>query len=169
MQWGEFYRGRAFRALPTNGVSCGGTPPIGSDEGNLTEWTCVAKDKSRAVGFLMQMLAVPNTPFHVYFPKGLEVGKRYHFTNRVLKYDVRTFGDLVNTVSPVHLKQDSLMLDLVAKFVKMDGETEDLVGYGDALMYGGVHLKQAFGGTGYNEKVRYFQDFGSRIYFLEEM
>jgi len=169
LQWGEFYRGRSFRGLPTNNVSCAGSAPIGSDEGNLTEWTCVSGDGRRAVGFLMQKLAVPNTQFHTYFPKGLSEEQLYHFYNRELKYDVRNFGDLVNMVSPIHIKQDSLLLDLVAKFVKMDGETEDLTAYGDVLMYGGVHLKQSFGGTGYNEEVRYFQDFGSRIYFMEQV
>lgn len=28
-------------------------------------------------------------------------------------------------------------------------------------------LKQAFGGTGYNEEVRHFPDFASRMYFME--
>ena len=70
-------------------------------------------------------------------------------------------------VSPVHLKQDSLAHNLVAKFVKMDGETEDCYAYGDTLMYHGVKLRQAFSGTGYNDVVRYFPDFGSRMYFME--
>jgi len=168
LQWGDFYRGRSFRALPANNISCAGTAPVGSDEGNLTEWTCVSADRKKAVGFLMQKLAVPNTQFHTYYPMGLAPEAEYHFYNRALKYDVRNFGDLVNTVSPIHLKADSLMLDIVAKFVKMDGETEDLTACGDALMYGGVHLKQSFGGTGYNGEVRYFQDFSSRMYFMEE-
>ena len=47
-------------------------------------------------------------------------------------------------------------------------ETEDCYVYGDALMYSGVKLKQAFGGTGYNDEVRFYQDFGSRMYFMEE-
>ncbi|MCR5427111.1 MAG: alpha-galactosidase [Lachnospiraceae bacterium] len=167
LQWGTFYRGRSFTAVPISNVACAGTGPIGSDFGNLTEWTCVAPDHRRAVGFLMQMLAVPNTQFHTYFARGLSGDRIYHFYNRKLKYDVRNFGDLVNMVSPVHLKQDSVLLDIVARFVKMEGETEDVYASGDSLMYGGVHLKQAFGGTGYNEEVRYFQDFGSRIYFME--
>lgn len=37
----------------------------------------------------------------------------------------------------------------------------------DALMYAGVKLKQGFSGTGYNENVRYFQDFSSQMYFME--
>jgi alpha-galactosidase len=50
----------------------------------------------------------------------------------------------------------------------MDGELEDCMAYGDTLMYSGVKLAPAFGGTGYDENVRYFQDFGSRLYLLEE-
>lgn len=51
----------------------------------------------------------------------------------------------------------------------MDGETENFDASGEELMYAGVHLKQAFGGTGYNNEVRYFQDFGSRMYFMEKI
>ena len=36
-------------------------------------------------------------------------------------------------------------------------------------MYGGVRLKQAFGGTGYNGEVRHFPDFASRMYFMESV
>ena len=34
-------------------------------------------------------------------------------------------------------------------------------------MYAGVRLKQIFAATGYNEEVRFFPDFGSRMYFCE--
>lgn len=93
--------------------------------------------------------------------------KRYHFTNRALTYSILEFGDLVNTVAPVHIRPDSVTHHLLAKFVKMDGETEDFCAYGDALMYGGAHLHPAFGGTGYNENVRYFPDFASRLYLMD--
>ena len=131
------------------------------------EWTCVSPDGKKAVGFLMQKLVYPNTQFHFYRAKGLVPEQKYHFYNRKLQYNVKDFGDLVNTVSPIHIKQDSLAHNLIAKFVKMEGETEDLYAYGDTLMYGGVNLKQSFSGTGYNEDVRYYQDFGSRVYFME--
>ena len=149
LQQGTFYRGRTFA------------------DGNLTEWTCVSEDQTQAVGMLMQKLAEPNTQFHAYYPKGLAKEKRYHFTNRALTYSILEFGDLVNTVAPVHIRPDSVTHHLLAKFVKMDGETEDFCAYGDALMYGGVHLHPAFGGTGYNENVRYFPDFASRLYLMD--
>ena len=82
---------------------------------------------------------------------------------------MKDFGDLVNMISPIHIKQDSLLHNVIAKFVKLDGEVEDTYAYGDLLMNQGVKLKQAFGGTGFNKEVRTFRDFDSRIYFIEEM
>ena len=160
LQTGSFYRGRSFFRHGTGSS-------LMNLAGNITEWTCVSKDQKKAVGFVMQKLVSPNTQFEYYKARGLAPDFKYHFYNRALKYNVKEFGDLVNTVSPVHIKQDSLVHNLVAKFVKMDGEIEDCCAYGDTLMYSGVKLKQAFGGTGYNDEVRYFQDFASRVYFME--
>ncbi len=153
MQFGSFYRGRGY----SNGTY-----------GNITEWTCVSQDKKKAVGYVAQKLVSPNTQYEYYKAKGLDADRKYHFYNRFLKYNVKNFGDLVNTVAPIHVKQDSLVHDIIAKFVKLDGETEDYTLSGGMLMYSGVKLKQSFGGTGYNEQVRYFQDFCSRIYFMEQ-
>jgi alpha-galactosidase len=153
-------------ALKANG-SRGAASVLVSGAGNLTEWTCVSEDKKQAVGLLMQKLVAPNNQFDYYKAKGLEPEYEYRFTNRSLKFNIKDFGSLVNMISPVHIKQDSVTHNLIAKFVKLDGEKEACTAYGDALMHGGVHLKQAFAGTGYNGDVRPFQDFASRIYFME--
>ena len=147
IQFGSFYRGRS---------------------GNITEWTCVGADKKAAVGMIMQKLVKPNDVFEQYAPKGLDSKIKYKFSNRSMRYNVKNFGNLVNTVSPVHVKQDSIMHNIIAKFVTMPGETEEYTASGSVLM-SGVKLHQGFGGTGYNEDVRYFQDFASRIYFMEEI
>nr|MCR5655215.1 GH36 C-terminal domain-containing protein [Lachnospiraceae bacterium] len=117
---------------------------------------------------MMQKLVQPNVQFSVYYPCGLDKEKRYHFYNRALKVNVREFGDLVNTIAPVHIKQDSHLHYLLSKFVKLDGETEDLEAYGSMLMEG-VHLHPAYGGTGFSDQVRHYADFGSRMYFMEEV
>ncbi len=166
-QWGDFYRGRGSAAMPQVSASVSGVAAVPFGSENFTEWTCVSPDGKKAVGMVMQRLVVPNAPFHSYQARGLKKDALYHFYNRVLKLDIREFGDLVNTASPIHVKKDGLLIDIIAKFVKMDGETEDVTASGDTLMNGGVHLKQAFGATGYNGEVRHFQDFGSRIYFME--
>lgn len=147
LQTGRFYRGR---------------------NGNIHEWTCVSKDQTRAVGMILQELVTPNMQFEQFFPKGLDVDKTYNLYNRDLRYNIKEFGDLVNTASPVHIRQDSIVHNILAKFVTMPGEKEAAAVSGSLLMEGGYKLKQGFGATGYNEEVRFFQDFGSRLYFMQE-
>lgn len=163
LQFGDFYRGRNYAGEEKEYSSA-----IALNGSNTMEWTCVSKDKRIAVGMLFQKLMVPNNPFAYYRAKGLDADAMYHFTNRSLKYSVKDFGDLVNTVSPIHIKPDSAMQNLVARFVKMDGENEDYRMYGDALMNHGVKLKAAFAATGYSDEVRFYPDFASRIYFMEK-
>ena len=117
----------------------------------------------------MHNLSMPNMHYDYYRAKGLDEEKWYHFTNYYRKFNVKDFGDLVNMIAPIHIKQDSLLHNVIAKFVKLDGEEEDICAYGDLLMNHGVKLKQAFGGTGFNKEVREFKDFDSRIYFMEEI
>ncbi len=143
-QFGDFYRGRS---------------------GSLHEWTSVSRDRKQAVGLLIQELTRANAQFERYFPKGLDAETRYHFSNEEQRLNLKRFGSLVNTVSPVHVKQDSLLHNALARVVTLPGETEDYRADGRTLM-AGVKLKQAFSGTGYNEEVRYFVDFSSRMYFM---
>ncbi len=93
LQTGSFYRGRTF-SDSINGTSS----VLSQSDGNVTEWTCVSQDRKKAVGFLFQKLVTPNTQFEYYRAKGLAPDLQYHFYNRALKYNVKEFGDLVNTV-----------------------------------------------------------------------
>ncbi|MBQ7344061.1 MAG: alpha-galactosidase [Clostridia bacterium] len=146
LQFGYFYRGR-------------------SD--NFYEWTCVGEDGTRAVGMLLQVLTEPNTAFAQFSPRGLDKDTKYHFYNIERKVRIKPFGDLVNMLSPIHIKYDSLVHNIVDKFVKMPGEVEDYTAYGSTLMRG-VKLKASFAGTGFDENTRFFSDFSSRMYFMEK-
>lgn len=146
-QWGDFYRVK---------------------EGNQYQWNVVSKDKTKAIGMIMQREVQPNVMFAKFEAKGLAPEKHYHFFGQTRKYNIKEFGDLVNTVAPIHIKQDSLLHNTLAKFVKMDGETEDCICSGATIMYEGVKLKQGFVATGYSDKVRHFPDYASRLYFMEE-
>ncbi|MBR6003267.1 MAG: GH36 C-terminal domain-containing protein, partial [Lachnospiraceae bacterium] len=55
------------------------------------------------------------------------------------------------------------------KFYKMDGETEEYTVSGALLNNAGIKLKQAFGGTGFDDETRLFKDFSSRMYFIESI
>ena len=149
LQYGTFYRGRS--------------------SGNIYEWTCVSPDRKKAVGMVLQVLVNPNTSFETYQPRGLDPDARYHFTNRQLEFNLKEFGSLINQVSPIHIKQNSLLHNAASAFVKMKGEKEDCVATGRMLMDGSVKLKQGFGATGYADDIRFFKDFASRMYFMEEV
>ena len=71
-------------------------------------------------------------------------------------------------IAPIHIKKDSLVHNTVAKFIKMDGETEDYTLPGSVLNNCGVALAQSFAGTGYNANTRLYQDFDARMYFIEK-
>ena len=136
-------------------------------EGNLHRWTCVSPDKSSAVVLLLQELTEANVQAHRLQLRGLDPDKTYRLYNIPQRVDVKTFGSLINTVAPVHVRQDSLLHNVIAKQVKMTGETESVTATGSVLMHTGVMLSPAFSGSGFNEKVRIFPDFAARLYFLE--
>lgn len=155
LQFGNYYR-----IEPDCGVT--------SRQG-LHKWMCVAKDRSEAYYLSLQELMHPNQPYDICLTKGLEEHKNYHFYLEKRTYNVKEFGDLINTVAPIHVKQDSLVHNIIAKVVKMDGETEDYIVTGSILNNIGIRLKQGFQGVGYNENVRFAADFASRLYRIEEV
>ena len=134
---------------------------------NDREWLTVSKDKKKAVAVIWNELVNPNDEYRVLKACGLDDNTVYHVFNIRSKHNIKEFGDLVNQVSPIHIKQDSLLHSLIAKFYKLDGELEDYTVTGSVLNNAGIKLKQAFTGTGYNDETRLFKDFASRMYFIE--
>jgi alpha-galactosidase len=78
-------------------------------------------------------------------------------------------GDLVNTMAPIHIKQDSLIHNVVSKFVRLDGEVEDYTIMGQVLNKAGVRLSQTYAGTGFGTNTAIYQDFDARVYMVEEV
>ena len=163
--FGDFFRGRSFTGQYSD-IRSGSV--LAPDDGNLMEWTVVAPDRKRAVAMLLQRQVVPNAQNTRIFPRGLAENVVYRFTSPAFHMNIRLFGDLVNTVSPVHIRQDSAAHALLSKFVKLDGEAEDITAAGESLMYGGVCLSPAYGGTGFNDRTRVFPDYAARLYYIEE-
>ena len=152
-QYGQMYRGRTFRNSYGNE--------------NVTEWTVVSPDKEKAVGLIVQRLANPNMSYEYFRPRGLDRDKYYHFYNREIKVNIKEFGDLVNTVSPVHIKPGSVTQDILSKVYKLGGDYDSLNMFGSAIMGAGVKLLPAYAGTGFNDKTRVFADFAARVYYME--
>ena len=150
LQMGRFYRGDNIY------------------DGNTASWNVVSADGTRSAAILFQKLAEPNMQSGRLKIHGLCADAKYRFYNRQIKLDVRIFGDLINMIAPIHVKNGSAVHDIVSKFVKLDGETEDVTVYGDTLSEAGVMLSPRFSSTGFNDKTRVFPDFASRLYFAEK-
>jgi len=136
---------------------------------NLIEWQIVSPKKDKAVAMMLQETVKAHTGHLKLRMMGLDEKKIYHVTGRTQKLNVLRFGGLINMIAPVHIKQDSLMHNAIAKFLKLDGETEDYTVSGSLLNEAGLELAQSFAGTGLGENTRVYQDFDARLYFLEEV
>ncbi len=145
-QFGQFYR------ISTSGIH---------------QWITVSPDKTKAAALLLQELAVPNKQYQSFTAAGLDPYRQYHMYSIAQRLDIKQFGSMINTALPVHIRQDSLLHNIISNVVKMNGDSEDMTVSGSVLMSGGVSLKPAFSATGFNENVRVFPDFSSRIYFIE--
>ena len=131
-------------------------------------WECVSPDKAYAFAMQIQDKVIPDMPQSVFRTTGLCEDKIYHFYNRKLKYNIKEFGDLINTIAPFHVKKDSFVHNAIAKYIRLDSETEDYNVSGAFLNNCGIRLKQNYCGTGYDENVRYYQDYSSRLYIIEQ-
>lgn len=149
LQLGQFYRGRSFYT-----------------DGNINDWTVVSPDKDQAVGMVIHKEASPNSPYLTYEGRGLDPDKYYHFYSNEIKVDIRQMGDLVNMVSPIHIRPGSATQRLIAKYYKLPGDKEDMHMFGGVINEE-VKLLPSFAGTGLNEKTRVFSDFEARIFYMD--
>lgn len=154
LQLGEMYR--------LHGLSAEGT-----HDTDVIRWNFVSEDHDKAVGILLNGLVHANDTHRFFKTKGLDDTKQYHFYHIPQKVDLTRMGDLINTASPVHIRPNSVVHQVVTHLVTMEGETEELHVPGDLLNKAGVVLSPNFGGTGFENGTALFQDFDARIYLME--
>ena len=149
LQYGQFHRTR------------GGTEGI-------WQWMAVSGDRKTALALLFQQENRPNAGAMRLLVRGLSPKSVYRLSVRPVQVDMRSFGGLVNMISPVHIKQGSLLESVAARVMDLKSETENVSASGQLLMARGVYIKQSFSGTGYDDRTRVMGDFGSRLYLLEQ-
>jgi len=135
-------------------------------DSNITTW--MVSNKTQHIIGNYQKLQVPNEGFESIRLVGLNPDKDYEINSREQYFNVKSFGDLINQVSPVKMKENGIVHQLVSDNYLFEANKESFEAGGDELMYAGLKLKHQFIGTGYNESLRHMGDFGSRVYLLEE-
>ena len=154
LQFGELYR--------LHGIS-----EEGIHDTDVIRWNIVSEDQDKAVGILLNGLVHANDTHRYFRTKGLDDTKQYHFYHMPQKVDITRMGDLINTASPVHIRPNSVIYQVVTRLITLEGETEEFHVPGDLLNKAGVVLSPNFGGTGFETGTALFQDFDARIYLME--
>ncbi len=131
------------------------------------QWVISDEKGEEAIGVYLQGVERPHTRYASFRGAGLQAEGVYTFRNLRKKYDIQTFGSLINTVSPVHVRQNSVTQKVISRVVRMDNEKEECRISGELLMHQGVRLKNAYAGVGYSDQVRLFKDYEARIYTME--
>lgn len=162
LQFGQLYRLNGSTAV-------GWEKPYSQFDTDHIRWIIVSENQENAVGIVMQGRSLPNFGRRFFRSYGLKENSLYHFYNRNRKYDIHRMGDLVNTVSPTHIRQDSVLHNLVSKFYKLPGETEEYFVKGSLLNRAGIQLAESFCGTGMNGNTALYQDNDARLFFVEEI
>ena len=155
LQFGQFYRLKGHAAK-------------GRFDTEAVRWNIVSPDGTRAVGITLQNQVLPNYSHRYLKTRGLLEDRIYHVYNRSLKYDIRRMGDLINTVSPIPVKQDSLLHGALSHLVQLDGEKEDHIVTGSILNKAGIPLASGYQGTGFEGNTAFYQDYDARIFLIEE-
>ncbi|MDD2297180.1 MAG: alpha-galactosidase [Sphaerochaetaceae bacterium] len=150
LQFGEFFR----------------IDPISSG-GNQATWVVASPDRSEMLVLFFQIHAMANPGADLLRIPIADPELTYAVAPRKEHIDIKTFGSLVNMISPIRLKNDGTLQRLVNEKVLIENELEYYIVAGDVLAYHGIKLNQQFGGTGYDKETRVLGDFGSRIYHLK--
>ena len=136
-------------------------------ESNRPVWAVVSDDGREAFAGFYQFTASATHAHDVLRVNGLDPDALFEVKNRPQYISVKTFGSLINHISPIKLSGEGLPLMLIARrYMFPVNEERYLIG-GDALSYRGVSLMQQFASTGYNENVRVLGDGGSRLYHIK--
>jgi len=129
-------------------------------------WQVSGNDEHIIGTFKRLVHAAPE--YEIIKPTGLESDKVYSVENFKQNVRIKSFGSLVNYVSPVSVNPNKQLFHMVDSLASMPDETEKYKASGAALM-SGINLAGRYSGTGYSKEIRLQSDFGSNIYVIKEI
>ncbi len=140
-----------------------------ASECNNAVWVATNPDRSEMLVLWAQTLNTANPGADILRIPMANPGYDYEVLPRKEKINIKVFGDLINQVSSVQMKNDGLLQQIVSQKYSLDNEVEHYFVAGDMLAYAGIKLNQQFGGTGFDSQTRVLGDFGSRLYVIKRV
>ena len=132
-------------------------------------WQIADETKSHGVLLMYRQYSVPNKSDDILYAKDLIPDARYKVKVKATEIPVKTFGNLINMVSPVHIKEGGVAQALIDKVYNMSGESEEYELTGAALMHAGIRLNSRFMGTGLSDGTRVMGDHCARLYTIDRI
>ncbi len=158
----EFYK--KYRSV----LQFGTFTRVKSDD-NTVIWQSTADNKDRAVCLLYKKYSEPNQSYDRLFADNLESEAIYKVRTFEGKVSIKQFGNLVNQMSPVKIKEEGVIQAAINRSFALDSEVEEYTVTGAALMYAGIKLNTRFIGTGLNDGTRVMGDYSSRLYTIDKI
>lgn len=149
LQFGEFYR-------------------LHSECEEQVQWQVVSADRRTSVAALFQTIATAAPGFDRLLPQGLDSERLYKLKVFERRLRLKSFGGLVNHISPVKVHPQGVLLRLADRFYSLPGAQEEYTASGGQLM-AGIMFNNAYNGTGYSENIRMMGDFDSDLYLIESV
>lgn len=112
----------------------------------------------------VRLFQQPNLGYRKFPSIHADAAATYDFEVRHEDIDLRRFGGLVNQVSPVHIKEEGALVNLLSKYKGLDSEKFSGAVSGLAMSSGALPFPQEWNGTGLNENLAVILDFGGRVY-----
>jgi len=139
------------------------------EKANHSEWMVLSSDKKEAVYGYFNGIQTINPETTTVRLKDLKDDSLYKFSARPQEHNLKEFGGMINYVLPVHINPSGFLMYELTKHKTMGSEKEEYIVSGDALNNGALKLKQEWSSTGVDENVRVLLDFGSRLYYINEV
>ena len=136
---------------------------------NKASWVIVNQDQTQAVANVTNTIAqtVPNQDI-LRIPY-LDKDTRYQVVTRQQLFNIKSFGGLINHVSPVHLNEEGKLVEMIDNNFPLKSEVEDYTLLGNTLAKAGIKLQQQWSSCGYDGDTRVMLDFGSRLYSINKV
>jgi len=124
-------------------------------------------DKDRALVSYMNYIQNPHPGNETLPLTGLDPEAVYTYHVRPEVHSFKTFGSLINQVTPIHIKEEGALVNMLSRRRGLDAEGLCGEATGSTLNSGALQIGRQWAGTGYDGTTRIMLDFGARIYVFE--
>ena len=135
---------------------------------NKLQWQVTERAGEQAITGFFQTISNAAESFDYLKVEGLDVNSQYHIFSKPQSIYIKRFGGLIKHLLPIELKPDGFILRTANKVYCLQEGIEQYEASGK-LLEGGVLLNNQYMGTGYDEKLRLFGDFGSNLYVTKKI